>query len=306
MTWLAWRQFRTSAIVAGVAFVAAAAVLLVTRGHVASASDPESLSPTYRQLRLLGTGLIGVPAFIGAFWGAPLVARELEAGTHRFAWTQSVSRGRWLLTKLSVAALASVVLTGALSALFTWWSLPFDRLGGRIGTANFAQRGIAPVAYTLFALALGTLLGIIMKRTVPGIAATLIGFITVRFMFQLAIRPHLVHATTVRVPSLVFGSAETDSATKGAWILSSRQVDAAGHPITNGIDNMLASACHLTRASTTADFENCAHRLGIHDVARIVPANRFWALQAWEAAIFVALALGLASAAWWLLRRRTT
>ena len=41
-----------------------------------------------------------MPALIGAFWGAPLITREFEAGTFRLAWNQSVTRARWLAIKL--------------------------------------------------------------------------------------------------------------------------------------------------------------------------------------------------------------
>ena len=156
MTWLAWRQARAQALVAVGATAIVAVVLVATRAHIASTPE-EDLSTFYSSLQLLGTVLIGVPAAIGAFWGAPLLARELELGTHRLAWTQGVTRGRWLATKLVVLAAATIVVTAAFAALFTWWSLPLDAHGNRIGTANFGQRGIAPIAYALFALALGAL-----------------------------------------------------------------------------------------------------------------------------------------------------
>jgi ABC-type transport system involved in multi-copper enzyme maturation permease subunit len=62
------------------------------------------------------------PALIGMFWGAPLVAREMEAGTFRLAWSQSVSRMRWLAVKLGVVGLAAVVTTGLLSSPSGWRS----------------------------------------------------------------------------------------------------------------------------------------------------------------------------------------
>src|SRR4051794_10309307 len=121
----------------------------MTREHVADHAGTEGLSSGYESLRLLGTGLVGVPAVIGAFWGAPLVARELESGTHRLAWTQSVPRVRWLATKLAIAGAAAAVATGVFSLLFTWWSLPFDELGKRLGTAKLGARGSAPIACAL-------------------------------------------------------------------------------------------------------------------------------------------------------------
>jgi hypothetical protein len=69
------------------------------------------------------------PALIGMFWGAPLVARELENNTFRLVWTQSVSRTRWLAYKLGLIGAASVAAAGLLSLMVTWWSSPFDAIG---------------------------------------------------------------------------------------------------------------------------------------------------------------------------------
>jgi hypothetical protein len=303
MTWLAWRQFRAQAAVAVIATVAATIVLVVTRDHVAH--HPGDLSNGYQSLRLLGTGLIGVPAFIGAFWGAPLIARELEAGTHRLVWTQSVTRARWLTAKLGVAGGVAVIGTAVFSAVFTWWSLPLDRLGNRIGTANFGQRGIAPIAYAVFALALGALLGAVTRRTLPAMVGTLAGFFVVRFVFQWVVRPHLLATVVVSRPSWTFGPQPGSSPASGAWVVSSKTVDAAGHTIGNrAIDRALVDVCGLTRDATQGQRIACVKRLGIQDVVEIHPANHFWTLQAAEVAVFVGLALALAAACFWWVRHR--
>ncbi|HUP68702.1 MAG TPA: ABC transporter permease subunit [Acidimicrobiales bacterium] len=306
MTWLAWRQFRAQAAVAAVVALAVTVALVVTHGHIAALADPGDASPGYQSLRLLGTALIGLPAFIGAFWGAPLLARELEAGTHRLAWTQSVTRGRWLAVKLGVAGAVAVVATGLCTLVLTWWSVPFDRVGNRIGTANFGQRGIAPVAYAVFALALGALIGVITRRTLPAMAATLAGFFVVRFGFQLFVRPHLAIPVWVSRPSSMFGPPEGPSAASGAWVLASRTADAAGHVVSSRtVDRAVSEACHLTRETSSADLAACVRRLGFHDLVRIHPADRFWALQGLEATVFLALAAVLAGACFWWVRHRT-
>ena len=103
----------------------------------------------------------------------------------------------------------------------------------------------------------------------------------------------------------MFGTVEGASPTAGAWITSSRTVDAAGRPIAGSIDNMLAEACHLTRNSDAGAWAGCAHRLGIHDVVTMHPADQFWTLQAWETAGFLALAATLTAAAFWWIHHRT-
>jgi hypothetical protein len=305
MTWLAWRQFRAQAAIAVVAAVAIGVVLLATHDHVAHATDPDLLSTTYKQLRLLGTVLIGVPAFIGAFWGAPLLAREYETGTYRLAWTQSITRRRWLATKLVLISLLAVSVTALFTTLFTWWSLPFDRTGNRIGTANFGQRGIVPIAYVLFALALGTFLGTVVRRTVPAIATTLVGFFAARYLFQLFVRPHLLHASFVRGPTTLFAPRDAPTSTSGGWIFSTKSVDAAGHTLVNGqADRLVGASCRVTADTTGAALNRCADRIGIHNVVRMIPADRFWTLQFLEAGCFLLAAALLLGLTFWQLGRR--
>lgn len=303
MTWLAWRQFRANAFLAAVTTVAVTIVLVLTRDHVAHAAQ---LPTSYKSLQLLGTALIGLPAFIGAFWGAPLLARELEAGTHRLAWTQSVTRDRWLTIKLAVTALTAIVVTGAFSFVFTWWSVSLDRSGDRIGTANFGQRGVVPIAYALFAIVLGAVAGALLRRTLPAMAATLLGFFVARYLFQLFVRSKLLAPITVSVPNNLLGRRGGPSSAQGAWIISTKTVDASGHVINSGqIDRVLASSCALTRNSTQTQWARCAGRLGLHDVVTMHPASQFWPLQLWEAACFLSLAAILTVACFWCLHHRT-
>jgi ABC-type transport system involved in multi-copper enzyme maturation permease subunit len=305
VTWVAWRQFRLQAIVAAVVAAAIAVILLATRAHVDGLRDGEDLTGVYKQLRLLGTVLIGVPAFIGAFWGAPLLARELESGTVRLAWTQSVTPRRWLATKLTLMALVAAAFTALFTMLFTSWSSPLDAFGNRIGTANFGQRGVAPVAYALYALALGAFLGALIRRTVPAIAATLVGFGVVRYIFQLAVRPHLVSTVDVSGPTSLYAPVEPGVATSRGWRMSTHTVDARGHTISaHEADRLLAQACDIGRQSTGTSLNRCADRLGIHDVVRMIPGERFWTLQLWEAACFLTVACILVGATFWLVSRR--
>ena len=74
------------------------------------------------------------PALMGIFWGAPLIARELETGTNRLAWNQSVTRTRWTAVKLGLVGLAAVGTAGLLSLMISWWAQshrPCDELSAR-------------------------------------------------------------------------------------------------------------------------------------------------------------------------------
>lgn len=160
MTWLTWRQLRTQTAVVYAAVAAAVVLVLLTGPQLAdlargNANIFDLVSRTDRNLFYSGIALLAVvPAVIGAFWGAPMVARELETGTYRLVWAQSVTRTRWLMTKLGLTLAAAVVAVGALSWAVTWWSGPLDcalssthgGLPARLTPVSFAMRGLDPVA----------------------------------------------------------------------------------------------------------------------------------------------------------------
>jgi hypothetical protein len=149
---------------------------------------------------------------------------------------------------------------------------------------------------------LGTFAGAVLRRTLPAMGVTLVGFTVARFAFQLTARGHLVGPVSADLPLGAFGPREGVS----GWIVSSHTVDAAGRAIPGGqLDRLLADACSLGRDDPADAYAQCAHRLGIHDVASWHPASQFWSLQLAESAVFLVLAAVLAVACAWWLRHRT-
>jgi hypothetical protein len=99
-----------------------------------------------------------IPALIGAFVAAPLLARELETGTFRYAWTQGFGRSRWTVAKLVPLAVAVTVAAGAFSVLVSWYIQPLWGAGddnGPLYPTIFDLRGAAFAAWTLAASAIG-------------------------------------------------------------------------------------------------------------------------------------------------------
>jgi hypothetical protein len=269
------------------------------------------------------------------FWGAPLIAREFENGTHRLAWTQSVTRTRWLAAKLAVVGLASVVVTGLLSLLVTWWSSPIDRAHqNRFGSGLFGERNVVPLGYAAFGFALGVLLGLVIRRTLPAMAATIVGYLAVRLAFTYAVRPNIFsphHKTLALDPNNIgFGSENGGPATlmpnppnlPDAWIYSTHIVDNAGHGLTS---QTVATACPSlpfpgggpapvsgTRVRVVAptDVRNSLHdcvtkiAATYHVVVTYQPANRYWVLQWGETAVYFVAALAIAGFCFWWIRHR--
>ncbi len=166
MIWLTWRQFRVQAIAAAAAVAVLGIIFGVTGPHLAHLYDISGLAScrtgcsaltsnfldsvkadaAYPVLYIAGLGILYLtPALIGMFWGAPLVTRELEAGTFRLAWNQSVTRTRWMAVKLAAGGLAAMVTTGLLSLVITWWASPVDRAG--IPTSFGQLSRFSPVAF---------------------------------------------------------------------------------------------------------------------------------------------------------------
>ena len=202
MTWLAWRQFRTQAVAGLVLLSAVAITLAVTRSGLASSfqialhcKGAQACDSARREffakdslLRHLANSLaVAVPALIGVFWGAPLIARELENGSFRLAWTQSVTRSRWMLVKLGVVGAASMLTAGLFSLAVTWWSSMYDQLQDS-PFQQYDSRGIVLIGYAAFAFALGVALGVILRRTVPAMAATFLVYFVVHITFSTWIR----------------------------------------------------------------------------------------------------------------------
>ncbi len=141
--------------------------------------DSMKAGAVYPVLYIAGIGILYItPAIIGMFWGAPLVTRELEAGTFRLAWNQSVTRTRWMAAKLAAGGLAAMLTTGLISLIITWWASPIDRAGGfptsfgqlsRFSPVAFGARDLVPVGYAAFGFALGVTVGVLVRdRDLPG------------------------------------------------------------------------------------------------------------------------------------------
>jgi hypothetical protein len=350
MTWLAWRQFRTQALVAVGALAVLAVILIVTGTHLRHLYDAtvatcashgdcqtasQSLAGQYHNIQSwLGFLIAVVPAVIGVFWGAPLVARELETGTYRMAWTQSVTRTRWLAIKLALVGVAAMAVSGLLSLAVTWWFGPIDLLSAnQFGV--FDQRDLVAVGYAAFAFALGVTAGTLIRRTLPAMAVTLGVFVAARLSFMVWIRPDLF-APLHRGLALDAASTGFFSSNGGAmqlqpnppdlpnaWIYTTRIADRAGHPLPTGV---VSSSCptlgvglpppapsggsgRRIRGAVPGDvqstLERCVTKLSAHyhTVVTYQPANRYWTFQWTETAIFLGAALLLVGFSLWWVRR---
>lgn len=342
MTWLAWRQFRTQAVAALVLLGAVAITLAVTRpglvssfqnvlhckGVLACASARRGFFARDSLLRHLANALaVAVPALIGVFWGAPLIARELETGSFRLAWTQSVTRSRWMVVKLGVVGTASMLAAGLFSLAVTWWSSMYDQLQDS-PFQQYDSRGIVLIGYAAFAFTLGVALGAILRRTLPAMAATFLVFFAVHITFSTWLRQHLLsplHATSpFQWTPMGYQLGPPNPAD---WALGTEVVTPTGHALGQLGQGSLfegfqihagtlifqgVGACRVkvpaeslrTGNISQAVQQACVASFHLHQVTTYQPASRYWTFQWIELGLFIVLALLLAAASTWWVRRR--
>ena len=353
MIWLTWRQFRVQAAVLYAA-LAVLAVMLVLTGAGLQELSTSAGSAFFKEFASDGArmdiyrygfgAVLVLPAVIGIFWGAPLVARELEAGTHRLVWNQSVTRSRWLATKVGLTGLAAIAATALLTLIVTWWCGPIDTAVNagqrgegfvdmaRLSPATFIARGIVPIGYAAFAFALGVTAGAVIRRTVPAMAITLAVFVAVQIAVPTFVRPHLASVTQVTpITATNFAGMRAqvgpdgpigpvreiivDIRQPGAWITSNVTIDGAGK-VAATLPSWVASCvptppslpgARPVRRAPAGGGAACFARLaeaGYRQRVTYTPADRYWALQAYETAIFIGLALALIGFCLWWVRHR--
>jgi hypothetical protein len=302
MMWLVWRQHRKQAMVLFVGLAALALVLIPTGRQAHQAIEAytrcldglgravmletertdacqqlsERFANTHTSWAFASILLLFVPLLVGLFWGAPLVAREVEQGTHRMVWTQSVSRTRWMLTKVGLLGTVILVAATAYALLVSWWIEPLNgALTGRMSILFFDQQGVVPIAYTLFAVALGVFAGTVTRKVLPAMAITLVAFLAARIVVTVFVRPNIQEPVT-RTVAVAGEVPREPNPALGDWILSSNVHNADGTVRSSGISFCAGDGCSGAAA-------------GAYNQWTLQPGDRYWLFQWVEAGLYAAL-----------------
>ena len=316
MIWVGWRRQRTETVIAAALLAAIAALLLPTGIEMASRFSHDGLSSClgqnasfscddainsfttqYDGLNSLLAWFTLIPGLVGVLLAAPFIL-ELETGTYRLAWTQSITRRRWVVTKLALAVGTALVAALALTVLMTWWHSPLVRLNGRMDASVYDSEGIVVFGYTLFALAVGAAVGVLWRRAVPALVVGFGAYFAARIFVDTWLRQRLLHPLTAHWQF----AGERPAKLNHAWVITEHLTDGSGHAF---LPKLGDNPCiKLGVEQTKQGVGDCLARHGALMQAVYQPASRFWALQGIETAMFASAAVVLlVFAAWWTHRR---
>jgi hypothetical protein len=289
MTWLIWRQHRGELAGALVVLAVLGVFLLLHGVPMHQAYDKDAVARCHELIfepgtagrqcledlekfdtalpRQFATWLPFLPMVAGMLIGAPLLAREYEQRTWQLAWTQGVTRARWLATKLG-AVLAGVVAVSVVFALgTTWWFEPLSPQ--RFSPEKFNHAVLVFPMYVVVAVAIGILAGVVVRRTILAAAIVVGGYLAVRLPVEFLLRPRYREPLTTSDPA----------AAEQGWLI---------HDAEYGI-----GPDGNTLPGNTEAF-------------RYHPSDRFWEFQFIEAAILLGITVVLLAITWRLVLGRRT
>lgn len=297
MIWVTWRQHRAQAIACLVVFCALAVFALIVgtwmRTRFTSDGIPACLARSggtgcpaditsfvnqfnHGLTQIISVPLLAIPGLLGIVVGAPLLGGELERGTWRLAWTQTVPRSRWLAAKLGLVTGGLIVFGVAVTALMSWFRVPLDQVTSRLQPGLSSPEGLTFTASLLCAFGLAVLAGLLLRNVIGAMVAAYIAWEVPTSLVVLLNGPiHIPPPVTARVPCV--------AGCPGASL-------ASVPPVTG----------HL------GDFVLSITRSGGDLVVTYLPAGRFWTLQFIQGGLFLVIAAAALGTAVWLLHRRTT
>ena len=233
--------------------------------------------------------LMALPVLFSAFVAGPLIARELESGTYKLSWTQSVSPARWLTAKLAVPTVLLLTGTAVLSVFLhrarSYADSPYP---AEWYTAYVhSTTGTVPAAHVLFGLCAGALIGLLVRRTLLALAvsAAVTGTVITAFTY---LRAGLWPPRTVTGAHL--------DVSPNIWWVEVGDLTSSGERLSQTVCSQ--SASEADRLQCMAAHDITSHYLDYH------PASHFWPIQLVETGILLVLAALSLALAFRVLRRR--
>jgi hypothetical protein len=317
LVWVTWRQHRVAlagvaALLGGLGLYLLIMGLKIHSGYASVTSCHPARSAAcglanslftndyYPTAETLTGFLQVVPVLVGVFVGGPVLARELETGTFRFAWTQGCGRLRWAVTKLALLAIVVTAAAQAFSLLFSWYFQPWfaQGLDGSLAPQLFDLRGVDLAAWTLLAFALGVAAGALIRRTVPAIAAALAAWTGLDFATFMFLRKHY------QAPVLASGANQGVTGIGNDWIIGQWTTGPNGKPVSQ---QTISSVLRHSSVRNSLHPGAAQAYLSAHHYVQWTsyqPVGRYWHFQLIEGGWLLALSLILLAGTVWLVRAK--
>ena len=325
LSWVVWRRYRTM-LTATIGVLAAVAVYLVINGeqmrtsyHAYTSCRPidsaacnykfQRFHDSYGSTGLIGVALMFLPGIIGTFAGAPVLARELEAGTFRYTWTQGVGRMRWATAVLISGAVGVALVMAGFGSLISWHNQPLLDSGitPRLHTTIFPETGIAAAGWALAGFALGALAGLLWRRVVPAIVTAFAAWFGLAYLGATYRLHYLTPLTTSGFTRKATDLPISEWWTKGGLRVSDSQVNAALNAVGAQLNSGGGKVTAAPAGSATDKNVDPVQYLLQHGYTQITsyqPDSRIWPLQWIEFGWLTTLAVLILGVTFWLLRRR--
>ena len=315
LVWVTWRQHRlalagVAVLLGGLGLYLLIMGLKIHNGYASVTSCHPALSAAcvtlgdlffrgyYPFAQVFSIFLLAIPVVVGVFVGAPVLARELETGTFRFAWTQGCGRLRWVIIKLALLAAAVTAASYAFSLLWSWYFQVYFTAGldGHLAQQYFDLSGVAFAAWTLLAFALGAIAGALIRRTVPAMAASIAVWTGLAFAVNLFLRKHY------QAPLLsTSGTIWENNWVMNQWYTGPNGAVVGQPTIRNVVAHAPASVRNSPNQGAVQAYLTAHHYI---QWASYQPESRYWHFQLIEGGWLLALSLILLAATVWLVRRR--
>jgi hypothetical protein len=296
MIWVTWRQQRVQILAtAGIVVVLSAILVYVRLDATGLQPDLGAISDKYNQfLNYFVLTMLTLPPLLGMFAGAPLFAREIEQRTHIFGLTQSISRKRWLATKLVMAGGSFAVSMTILGLVAAWALEPVNFvMSGRLTPPLFEIQGLTVGVYATLAFTIGATAGLLLRNTLPAMVITLALYVVLLLVVANGVRPGYAEPVVLKAP-IQAGSKPYEPQ---AWVIGFGYLDA------NGNEAPTMGSC----TSGPEKVSDCTQsKFIIESYTRVHLPERFWRFQFTEAGLFLLLSAGLLGLGAWAARRRLT
>jgi hypothetical protein len=319
LIWLTWRQHRWPIVASAVITAALVALMLITASDLGSMAAKclttaargdcrrEKTEAVPSHASYLMNSVVFLPVLVAVFWGVPLLAREFEQRTLPLAWSQDVSRLKWLTGKTAVMLVLVGTMGTVLAAASIHLAHQYHAYTGESlfeGT-QFQAGGWLPLTLGLAWLAVGIAAGAATRRVLVAIA-TVGSLWIVRMVGMVWLRPRFMTPVTLIKPfsltedgsrPAAFTAADDMSVNSGS--VPFIDVHGATHPPGLVVDGWCGSA--------DVDVNTCLHQHGIiGTLDKFQPADRMGTFHLIENGMNLGLFVLALVVAWWCVKKART